>query len=162
VSSVEHLLILSNSRILKFVLDGAEPVVGVKGFSGLGEGWWVGFLEVSKLAAGLIAVIATTIVVVGGNLCEVLKGCEVGLVLSSRSFAVFNIEPHQLLHAWLRGWWQIASSLASRFQSHSGERGFGEIHNKENLCMLQIEREKLYSCKAHIHRNIHNNSNHHA
>jgi hypothetical protein len=162
VSGVEHLLILSNSRILEFVLDGVEPVIGVKGFSGLGEGWWVGVLEVSKLAAGLIVVIATMIVVVGGNLCEVLKGCEVGLVLSSRSFAVFNIEPHQLLHAWLRGWWQIASSLASRFQSHSGERGFGEIHNKENLCMLQIEREKLYSCKAHIHRNIHNNSNHHA
>jgi hypothetical protein len=88
VSGVEHLFILSNSRILEFVLDGAEPVVGIKGFSRLGEGWWVGVLEVPKLAAGLIVVIATTVVVVGGNLCEVLKSGKVGLTLGASGFAV--------------------------------------------------------------------------
>jgi hypothetical protein len=72
VSGVEHLLILSNSHILEFVLDGAEPVVGVKGFGGLGEGWWVGILEVPKLAARLVIIIATVIVKVGGNLRKVL------------------------------------------------------------------------------------------
>jgi hypothetical protein len=88
VSGVEHLLIFFNSRILDFVLDSAEPVVGVKGFGGFGEGWWVGVLEVPKLAAGLIVVIATMVVVVGGNLCEVLKGGKVGLTLGASGFSV--------------------------------------------------------------------------
>jgi hypothetical protein len=88
VSGVEHLFILSNSRILEFVLDSAEPVVGVEGFSGLGESWWVGVLEVPKLAARLVVVIATTVVVVGGNMCEVLKSGKVGLTLSTSGFAV--------------------------------------------------------------------------
>jgi hypothetical protein len=124
VSGVEHLLILSNSRILEFVLDGVELVVGVKGFGGLGEGWWVGVLEVPKLAAGLIVIIATMVVVVGGNLCEVLEGSKVGLTLGASGFSVLQHEPHQLLHAGLRWWGRIASSLASRFQSHSGEKWF--------------------------------------
>jgi hypothetical protein len=68
VSGVEHLLILSNSRILELVLDSAEPVVGVKGFGGFGEGGWVGVLEIPKLAARLVVIIATTVIVVGGNL----------------------------------------------------------------------------------------------
>jgi hypothetical protein len=88
VSGVEHLLILSNSRILEFVLDGAEPIVGVKGFGGFAEGWRVGVLEVPKLAAGLVIVIATMVVVVGGNLCEVLKGGKVGLTLGASGFSV--------------------------------------------------------------------------
>jgi hypothetical protein len=88
LSGVEHLFILSNSRILEFVLDGAEPVVGVKGFGGVGEGWWVGVLEVPKFAAGLVVIIATMVVVVGGNLCEVLKSGKVGLTLGASGFAV--------------------------------------------------------------------------
>jgi hypothetical protein len=88
-------------------------------------------LEVPKLVAGFLIIIATMVVVVGGNLCKVLQGCKVGLALGSRGFAVFKHEPQQLLHAGFRGWWRIASSLASRFRSHSGEKWFGEIHNKE-------------------------------
>jgi hypothetical protein len=88
VSGIEHLLILSNSGILEFVLDSAEPVVGVKGFSGLGEGWWVGVLEVSKLAVRLVVIIASTVVVVGGNLCKVLKSGKVGLTLGPSGLSV--------------------------------------------------------------------------
>jgi hypothetical protein len=88
VSGVEDLLILSNSRILELVLDGAKPVVGVKGFGGFGEGWWVGVLEIPKLAARLVVVIATMVIVVGGNLCEVLKSGKVGLTLGASGFSV--------------------------------------------------------------------------
>jgi hypothetical protein len=131
VSGVEHLLILSNSCILEFVLDSAVPVVGVKGFGGFGEGWWVGVLEVPKLAARLVVYITTTVVVVGGNLRKVLKGGKVGLTLDACGFAFFKHEPQHLLQAWLRWWGRIASSLASHFRSHSGEKWFGEIYNKE-------------------------------
>jgi hypothetical protein len=54
----------------------------------------------------------------------VLQGCEVGLALGARGFAVFKHEPQQLLHAWFRWRGRIASSLASRFRSHSGEKWF--------------------------------------
>jgi hypothetical protein len=137
VSGVEHLLIVSNSRILKFVLDGAEPVVSVKGFSGFGEGWWVGVLEVPKLAARLVVIIATTVIVVGGNLSEVLKGGKVGSMLGACGFAFFKHEPQHLFQAWLRWWGRIASSLASRFWSHSGEKWFGEIYNKETYASFE-------------------------
>jgi hypothetical protein len=46
-------------------------------------------LEVPKLVSGLLIVIATIIVVVGGDLHEVLKSGEVGLALSACGFAVF-------------------------------------------------------------------------
>jgi hypothetical protein len=72
VGGIEHLLVLSNSRIFKLVLDGAEPIIGVQGFGGLGECWRVGVLKVSKLVAGFLVIIATMVVVVGGNLCKVL------------------------------------------------------------------------------------------
>jgi hypothetical protein len=89
VSGIDHLLVLSNSRILELVLDGAELVISVQGFGGLSEGWRVGVLEVPKLVSGLLIVIATIVVVVGGNLCKMLKGSEVGLALGARGFAVF-------------------------------------------------------------------------
>jgi hypothetical protein len=89
VSGIEHLLIFSNSRILERVLDGVEPIIGVQGFSGLSEGWRIGVLEVPKLVSGLLIVIATIVVVVGGNLRKVLEGSEVGLALGSCSFAIF-------------------------------------------------------------------------
>jgi hypothetical protein len=72
VGGVEHFLVLSNSRIFELVLDGAEPIVGVQRFGGLGEGWRVGVLEIPKLVAGFLVVIATMVVVVGGNLRKVL------------------------------------------------------------------------------------------
>jgi hypothetical protein len=62
------------------------------------------------------------VVVVGGNLCEVLKSGKVGLTLGVSGFAIFKHEPQQLLHAGLRGWGRIASSVASHFRSHSGEK----------------------------------------
>jgi hypothetical protein len=89
VSGIDHLLVLSNSRILELVLDGAEPIISIQGFGGLSEGWRVGVLEVPKLVSGLLIVIATIVVVVGGNLRKMLKGSEVGLVLGARGFAVF-------------------------------------------------------------------------
>jgi hypothetical protein len=93
-------------------------------------------LEIPKLAAGFLIVIATTVVVVGGDLCEVLKGCKVSLALGACGFAFFKHEPQHLLHARLMGWWRIASSLALHFQSHSGEKWFGETHNKETHACL--------------------------
>jgi hypothetical protein len=72
VGGVEHFLVLSNSRILELVLDGAELVVSIQGFSGLSEGWRVGVLEIPKLVAGFLIVIATMVIVVGGNLRKVL------------------------------------------------------------------------------------------
>jgi hypothetical protein len=89
VSGIEHLLILSNSRILKLVFDGTEPVIGIQGLGGFGEGRRVGVMEVPKLGLGLLIAIATIVVVVGGNLREVLKSGEVGLALSACGFAVF-------------------------------------------------------------------------
>jgi hypothetical protein len=89
VSGIEHLLILSNSHVLELVFDGAEPVIGIQGLSGLGEGRRVGVLEVPKLGSGLLIAIATIVVVVGGNLREVLKSGEVGLALGACGFAVF-------------------------------------------------------------------------
>jgi hypothetical protein len=62
------------------------------------------------------------VVVVGGNLCEVLKSGKVGLMLGVSGFAIFKHEKQQLLHAGLRGWGRIASSVASHFRSHSGEK----------------------------------------
>jgi hypothetical protein len=72
MGGVEHLLVLSNSRIFELVLDGAEPIVGVQRFGGLGECWRVGVLETPKLVAGFLIVIATMVVVVGGNLRKVM------------------------------------------------------------------------------------------
>jgi hypothetical protein len=72
MGGVEHLLVRSNSRIFELVLDGAEPIVGVQWFGGLGEGWRVGVLEIPKLVAGFFIIIATMIVVVGDDLCKVL------------------------------------------------------------------------------------------
>jgi hypothetical protein len=72
VGGIEHFLVLSNSRILELVLDGAELVVSVQGFGGLSEGWRVGVLEIPKLVAGFLIVIATMVIVVGGNLRKVL------------------------------------------------------------------------------------------
>jgi hypothetical protein len=72
VGGVEHFLILSNSRIFELVLDGAELIVGVQRFGGLGEGWRVGVLEIPKPVAGFLIVIATMVIVVGGNLRKVL------------------------------------------------------------------------------------------
>jgi hypothetical protein len=46
-------------------------------------------LEVSKLVSGFLIVIATIVVVVGGNLRKVLKSGEVGLALDARGFSVF-------------------------------------------------------------------------
>jgi hypothetical protein len=46
-------------------------------------------LEVPKLVLGLLIVIATIVVVMGGNLREVLKSGEVGLALGVCGFAVF-------------------------------------------------------------------------
>jgi hypothetical protein len=89
VSGIEHLFILSNSRILELVLDGAEPVIGIQGLGRLGEGRRVGVLEVPKLGSGLLIVIATIVVVFGGNLREVLKSGKVGLVFGACGFAVF-------------------------------------------------------------------------
>jgi hypothetical protein len=89
VSGVEHLFILSNSRIFELDLDSAELVIGIEGFGGLSEGRRVGVLEVPKLVSGLLIVIATIVVVVGGNLREVLKSGEVGLALGARGFVVF-------------------------------------------------------------------------
>jgi hypothetical protein len=68
--------------------------------------------------------------VVGGNLRKVLKSGEVGLALGARGFAVLKHEPQQLLQAWLRWRGQIASSLASHFRSHSGEKWFCENNIK--------------------------------
>jgi hypothetical protein len=72
MGGVEHLLVRSNSCIFELVLDSVEPIVGVQGLGGLGECCRVGVLEISKLVAGFLVVIATVVVVVGGNLCEVL------------------------------------------------------------------------------------------
>jgi hypothetical protein len=69
----------------------------------------------------LIAI--ATIVVVGGNLREVLKGGEVGLAFSACGFTIFQHEPQHLHHAWLGWWGQIASSLATSSRSHFGEKG---------------------------------------
>jgi hypothetical protein len=88
VSSVEHLFILYNSRILEFAFDGAELVIGIQGFSGLGESRRVGILKIPKLGSGLLIAIATIVVAVGGNLCEVLKSGEVGLAFSACGFAI--------------------------------------------------------------------------
>jgi hypothetical protein len=94
-------------------------------------------LEIPKLVAGFFFVIATMIIVVGGDLCEVLKGCKVSLVLGACGFVFFKHESQHLLHAWFRGWWWIASSLASRFWSHSREKWFGEMHNKETYACFK-------------------------
>jgi hypothetical protein len=61
VSGIEHLFIFSNSRILEFSFDGAEPVIDIQGFSGLGESQRVGILEVSKLCSRLLITIATIV-----------------------------------------------------------------------------------------------------
>jgi hypothetical protein len=122
VSGIEHLLVLSNSRILELVLDGAEPVVGVQGFGGLGEGRRVGVLEVPKLGSGFLIAITTIVVVLGGNLREVLKGGEVCLALSACGFTFFQHESPHLRHAWLGWWWWVASSLAMSSRSHSREK----------------------------------------
>jgi hypothetical protein len=72
MGGIEHLLVLSNSLIFELALDGAKLIVGVQGFGGLSEGWRVGVLEIPKLVAGFLVVIATMVVVVGGNLRKVL------------------------------------------------------------------------------------------
>jgi hypothetical protein len=88
VGGLEHLLIGNNSRVLELVLDGAELVIGIQWLGALGEGRRVRVLEVPECSAGLVIAIAT-IVVVGGNLSEVLEGGEVGLTLGACSLTVF-------------------------------------------------------------------------
>jgi hypothetical protein len=46
-------------------------------------------LEVSKLVSGFLIVIATIVVVVGGNLRKVLQSGEVGSALGVCGFTVF-------------------------------------------------------------------------
>jgi hypothetical protein len=93
MGGVEHLLIRSNSRIFELVLDSVEPIIGVQGLGGLGEGWRAGVLKIPKFVAGFFIVIATMVVVVGGDLCELLKGCKVSLALGACGFAFFKHEP---------------------------------------------------------------------
>jgi hypothetical protein len=97
-------------------------------------------MEIPKLVLGLMIAIATIVIVVGGNLREVLKGGEVCLALSACGFALFQHEPQHLRHAWLGWWGWIASSLATSSQSHSGEKGFGEKQRQsaeETSCILE-------------------------
>jgi hypothetical protein len=63
-----------------------EPIIGIQWLSGLGEHWGIGVLEIPKLVLGLIIAIATIVVVVGGNLGEVLECGEVSLVLGTCGF----------------------------------------------------------------------------
>jgi hypothetical protein len=65
-----------------------EPIIGIQWFSGLGESWGIGVLEIPKLVLGLIIAIATIVVVVGGDLGEVLVCGEVSLVLGTCGFTI--------------------------------------------------------------------------
>jgi hypothetical protein len=65
-----------------------EPVVGIQRLSGLGESWGIGILEIPKLVLRLIIAIDTIVVVVGGNLGEVLECGEVGLALGTCGFTI--------------------------------------------------------------------------
>jgi hypothetical protein len=67
-----------------------ELVVGIQRLDGLGEGWGIGVLKIPKLVLGLIIAIATivVVVVVGGNLGEVLECGEVGLAFGMCGFTI--------------------------------------------------------------------------
>jgi hypothetical protein len=66
-----------------------EPIIGIQGLGGLGESRGTRILEIPKLALWLFIAIATiVIVVVGGNLGEVLESGEVGLAFGACGFTV--------------------------------------------------------------------------
>jgi hypothetical protein len=67
VSCIQDLLVCSHSRILKLIFDSPEPIIGIQRLSGLGEGGWVGILEIPELGLWFIIAIATIIVVVIGG-----------------------------------------------------------------------------------------------
>jgi hypothetical protein len=50
--------------------------------------WGIGILEIPKLTLGLIIAIATIVIIVGGNLGEVLECGEVGLAFGVCGFTV--------------------------------------------------------------------------
>jgi hypothetical protein len=162
MGGVKHLLVRSNSLILELVLDGAELVVGVQRLGGFSECWRVGVLEVPKCVPGFLIIISTVIVVAGGDLRKVLEGCKVGLAFSSCGFVVLKHEPHQLLHAGFRGWWRIASSLASHFRSHSGEEWIGENYNNETYAGFKIKKETTLMHSIHPWQPYITCSNNHA
>jgi hypothetical protein len=90
VGDIEYLLIGSNSSILKLVLNGAEPIIGIQWLSGLDKSRGIGVLEISKLGARFIITITTIVVVVGGNLGKVLKCGKVCLTLGACCFKILH------------------------------------------------------------------------
>jgi hypothetical protein len=88
---IKYLLVCSNSRILEFALNGPEPIIGIQRLGGLGKGWGIGILEVPKLGSWFFIAIATiviVVVVVGGNLGEVLESGKVGLAFGVCGFTI--------------------------------------------------------------------------
>jgi hypothetical protein len=67
-----------------------EPIVGIQGLGALGECRRIGILKITKGGAGLIFAIATIVVVVGGNLSEMLERGEVGFTLGVCRFMVLH------------------------------------------------------------------------
>jgi hypothetical protein len=93
MSGKQNLLIIADSGNLQVVLNGAKPIIGVEGFSALGEDRWVGALEILQLGAGVSISIPAIIVVgvTGSKLSEVLKGSKISLTLCTGCLTVFNI-----------------------------------------------------------------------
>jgi hypothetical protein len=68
-----------------------EPIIGIQRLGGLGKGRGIGILEVPKLGSWFFIAIATiviVVVVVGGNLGEVLESGEVGLAFGVCGFTI--------------------------------------------------------------------------
>jgi hypothetical protein len=102
----QDLLIVADSGNLQVVLDGAKPIIGVEGFSALGEDGWIGALEILQLGAGVSITIPAIIVVgvSGSDLCEVLKGSKVSFSLRTGGLSVFKHNAQELSHGRVRGW----------------------------------------------------------
>ena len=104
VGGEQHLLIIADSGDLQVVLNGAKPIIGIKGSSALGENRWVGALEIFQLGAWVsISVLAIIVVGVSGSkLSEVLKGSKISLTLRTDGLTVFHHKAQKLSHGRVR------------------------------------------------------------
>jgi hypothetical protein len=62
--------------------------MGIQRISGLGKRRGIGILEVPKLVLRLFIAIATIVIIVGGNLGEVLECGKVGLAFGACGFTI--------------------------------------------------------------------------
>ena len=122
MSGKQDFLVVGNSCDFKIILDGAGPVICIKGLVGFGKTGRFSVLEVAESRVLSSSAIILLWVQVGNNL---LKGSSVGLLGFPSSLAIFHDKTEHLSHVGIRGCWHFGVSTATT--SSTGVVGHPEV-----------------------------------